>query len=100
MIRLSFTTVLERNVTLTDMPVTDPYGVAWARKARVFVRALDLAGQLEASVEIFPDGLFWMPEGTPPWRSRRAGCFRSPCANLVTGCASSCGWRARPPRRE
>jgi hypothetical protein len=78
MIRQSFTAVLERNVTLTDVLVTEPYEVAWAREARVFVRALDLAGRLEASAEISPDGLFWIPEGTPPVAIEQAGLLSFP----------------------
>ncbi|MBI5690433.1 MAG: hypothetical protein HZC55_10090 [Verrucomicrobia bacterium] len=74
----SFTAVLERNVTFTDTLVTEPYEVAWAREARVFVRALDLAGRLEASAEISPDGLFWMPEGTPPVAIQQAGLLSFP----------------------
>jgi hypothetical protein len=78
MIKHSFTAVLERNVTFTDTLVTEPYEVAWAREARVFVRALDLAGRLEASAEISPDGLFWMPEGTPPVAIQQAGLLSFP----------------------
>lgn len=78
MIRQSFTAVLERNVTFTDALVTEPYEVAWAREARVFVRALDLNGRLEASAEISPDGLCWMPEGTPPVALEQAGLLSFP----------------------
>ena len=78
MIRQSFTAVLERNVTITDVLVTEPYEVAWAREARVFVRTLDLSGRLEASAEISPDGLFWMPEGTPPVALEQAGLLSFP----------------------
>ena len=78
MIRHSFTAVLERNVTFTDVLVTEPYEVAWAREARVFVRTLDLAGRIEASAEISPDGLFWLPEGTPPAALEQAGLLSFP----------------------
>ena len=78
MMRQSYTAVLERNVTLTDTLVTEPYEVAWAREARVFVRALDLSGRLEASTEISPDGLFWIPEGTPPVALEQAGLLSFP----------------------
>jgi len=78
MIRQSFTAVLERNVTLTDGLVTEPYEVAWAREARVFVRTLDLSGRIEASAEISPDGLFWIPEGTPPVALEQAGLLTFP----------------------
>ena len=78
MMRQSFTAVLERNVTVTDALVTEPYEVAWAREARVFVRALALSGRLEASAEISPDGLFWMPEGTPSVAIEQAGLLSFP----------------------
>jgi hypothetical protein len=78
MIRQSFTAVLERNVTLTDVLVTEPYEVAWAREARVFVRTLNLAGRIEAAAEISPDGLFWIPEGTPPVALEQAGLLSFP----------------------
>jgi hypothetical protein len=76
--RQSYTAVLERNVTFTDTLVTEPYEVAWAREARIFVRALDLNGRLEASAEISPDGLCWMPEGTPPAAIAQAGLLSFP----------------------
>jgi hypothetical protein len=78
MMRQSHTAVLERNVTFTDALVTEPYEVAWAGEARVFVRALDLAGRLEVSAEISPDGLFWLPEGTPPVAIEQAGLLSFP----------------------
>lgn len=78
MMRQSFTAVLERNVTFTEVLVTEPYEVGWAREARVFVRALDLTGRLEASAEISPDGLFWIPEGTPPVALKQAGVLSFP----------------------
>ncbi len=65
MITHSYTAVLERNVRFGAELTTEPYEVAWAREARIFVRALDLVGAVEASVEISPDGLFWIPEGSP-----------------------------------
>jgi len=76
--RQSFTAVLERNVTVTDLLVSEPYEVAWAREARVFVRALDLSGRLEASAEISPDGLCWIPEGTAPVAIEQAGVLSFP----------------------
>ena len=66
MIKNSHTAVLERNTTFAEELVTEPYEVAWAGEARVFVRALDLTGSMEASAEISPDGLFWTKEGSPP----------------------------------
>jgi hypothetical protein len=78
MMRQSFTAVLERNVTFTDTLATEPYEAAWAREARVFVRAMDLTGRLEVSAEISPDGLCWMPEGTPPVAIEQTGLLSFP----------------------
>ena len=78
MINHSYTAVVERNVTFTDTLVTEPYEVAWAREARIFVRALDLAGRIEATAEISPDGLFWIPEGTPPVALAQPGLLSFP----------------------
>lgn len=78
MIKHSYTAVVERNVTFTDELVTEPYEVAWAREARIFVRALDLAGEIEATAEISPDGLFWIPEGSPPVKLGQPGVLSFP----------------------
>jgi len=78
MIKHSYTAVIERNVTFTDELFTEPYEVAWAREARIFVRALDLVGQLEATAEISPDGLFWIPEGSPPVKLGHPGLLSFP----------------------
>ena len=78
MIRNSHTAVLERNVTFTDVLATEPYEVAWSSEARVFVRTLDLSGHIEASAEISPDGLFWIPEGTPPVTLAQSGLLSFP----------------------
>jgi hypothetical protein len=74
----SYTAVVERNTTFTDELLTEPYEVAWAREARVFVRALDLSGTLEVCAEISPDGHFWTKEGSPPTRLERPGLVSFP----------------------
>lgn len=78
MIRNSHTAVLERNTTFTDVLVSEPYEVAWAGEARVFVRALELCGSVEASAEISPDGLFWTKEGSPPAKLDQPGLVSFP----------------------
>ncbi len=78
MMKQSYTAVLERNVTFTDVLVTEPYEVPWASEARIFVRALDLTGCVEASAEISPDGLFWTPEGSPPVKLKQPGLLTFP----------------------
>jgi hypothetical protein len=53
--------------------VSEPYEVAWSSEARIFVRALDLTGEIEATAEISADGLFWIPEGSPPVKLAQPG---------------------------
>jgi len=78
MINHSYTAVVERNTTFIEELVTEPYEVAWAREARVFVRALDLTGTIEATAEISPDGLFWTKEGSLPVRLEQPGLISFP----------------------
>lgn len=78
MMKQSYTAVLERNVTFTETLVTEPYEVPWASEARIFVRALDLSGSLEATAEISPDGLFWIPEGSLPVKLEQPGLLTFP----------------------
>ena len=78
MIPHSYTAVVERNTIFAEELFTEPYEVAWAREARVFVRALDLVGTIEATAEISPDGLFWTKEGSAPVRLEQAGLISFP----------------------
>lgn len=63
----SYTAVVERNQVWSGAFASEPYEAAWAREAIFFVRALDsgLAGaEVEARVQISPDGTRWCDEGT------------------------------------
>jgi hypothetical protein len=65
--RQSYTTVLERNTTWAGAWATEPYEAAWAGEALFFIRALEAAGELGGAVgrvQISPDGLHWVDEGT------------------------------------
>jgi hypothetical protein len=67
MIRRSFTAVVARNEPWTGEVATEPYECAWAGEAIFFVRALDAKGALRAAkarVQISPDGIHWVDEGT------------------------------------
>lgn len=66
MINESISAVVERNVTWTGVSATEPYEAGWAREAVIFIRALKAArGSLpKARVEISPDGIRWVAEGT------------------------------------
>lgn len=67
MIRRSFTAVLARNESWTGEVATEPYECAWAGEVIVFVRALGVRGAprgARARVQISPDGIHWVDEGT------------------------------------
>ena len=66
MIRESQTAVVARNERWSGHAATEPYEAGWASEAVLFVRALaDAAGSPgTARVEISPDGMRWVPEGT------------------------------------
>jgi hypothetical protein len=68
--RRSYTAVVERGEPLSGDFVTEPYEAGWATEAVVFVRLIDARTDvaLSARIQISPDGLHWIDEGTalPP----------------------------------
>lgn len=58
--------VVARNERWTGEAATEPFEAGWAREAVVFVRALKepVGAAPEAWIEISPDGLHWLPEGS------------------------------------
>ena len=65
--RQSFTAVVERNVTWQNEFIAEPYEAAWATEAIYFVRALaasNMPSDVQARVQISPDGVHWCDEGT------------------------------------
>src|SRR5258708_3412284 len=67
MVRHSYTAVIARNDLWQDEAATEPYEAGWAAEAVLFIRLLALNGPLEgveARVQISPDGLRWVDEGT------------------------------------
>ena len=67
MLRESQTAVVARNVLWEGAVKTEPYEAGWALEMVVFVRFLSLAGPsegLDAFVQISPDGIHWVDEGT------------------------------------
>jgi len=75
MVRRSFTAVLERNRRITGPITTEPYEVAWASEARVFVRILEMSPDTVLTVRprISPDGMFWCDEGSKGLEMREVG---------------------------
>jgi hypothetical protein len=63
----SQTAVVARNERWSGEVTTEPYEAGWAREAVLFVRALAVEGRLVgglARVQISPDGMRWVDEGT------------------------------------
>ncbi len=63
--RQVYTAVVERNVTWEGEFATEPYEAGWAAEALIFIRVLkgDVPGH-SAAVQISPDGIRWLDEGT------------------------------------
>ena len=67
MIRESHTAIVTRNVIWQGSVASEPYEVGWAGEAILFLRALDVsgaAGGAAARVQISPDGMLWIDEGS------------------------------------
>ena len=63
--RQVYTAVVERNVTWEGAYATEPYEAGWAAEALIFIRVLSGAvSQQSAAVQISPDGMRWLDEGT------------------------------------
>lgn len=62
----NITAVVGRNDRWTGNAASEPHECGWAREAIIFVRALKTpkGKQPVARVEISPDGMRWLPEGT------------------------------------
>jgi len=65
MLRENQTAVVARNEWWADGDASEPYEAGWASEAMVFLRALDAQGEGgRAVVQVSPDGLRWVDEGT------------------------------------
>jgi hypothetical protein len=65
--RESITAVVARGDTWSGVVASEPYDVAWAGEAVVFLRSLGATGnpeQARAWVQISPDGMRWVDEGS------------------------------------
>jgi hypothetical protein len=62
----NITSVVSRNECWTGKAASEPHEAGWAREAVIFVRALKepKGPQPAARVEISPDGMRWVAEGT------------------------------------
>ena len=67
MLRNSHTQPLERHAVFSGDFATEPYECAWATEALFFIRIESCTGdnpELQARVQISPDGINWVDEGT------------------------------------
>lgn len=67
MLRETHTAVIARNEVWTGSAATEPYEAGWATEAIVWFRALSLEGAIGstvARVQISPDGMRWIDEGS------------------------------------
>lgn len=65
--RESITAVVARGDTWSGIAASEPYDVAWAGEAVIFLRSLGAEGSPEearAWVQISPDGIRWLDEGS------------------------------------
>ncbi|WP_312794984.1 hypothetical protein [Tianweitania sp.] len=62
----NITAVVTRNDTWTGVAASEPYEAGWAKEAVFFVRALKqpVGMPTKAFVDMSPDGIRWVPEGT------------------------------------
>lgn len=62
----NITAVIARNELWEEHAATEPFEAGWAREVVIFVRALKepVGKQPKARVEISPDGIHWIAEGT------------------------------------
>lgn len=65
--REAITAVVARGDTWSGVVASEPYEVAWAGEAVIYLRSLGAEGrpeQARAWVQISPDGLHWVDEGS------------------------------------
>jgi kynurenine formamidase len=62
-----YTVVLDRMTTFSGKLDSEPYEAGWADEAIAFVRVHDLkeGSKVSFHVQISPDGINWIDEGTP-----------------------------------
>ena len=66
-LRRCYTAVVERAEPLKGEFFTEPYEAGWAREALIFIRVRGGLGgglKIRARVQISPDGIDWVNEGT------------------------------------
>ena len=67
MLREAYTAIIAQGEAWKGTATTEPYEAAWAVEALFFLRALKIKGtpcDVRARVQISPDGMHWVDEGT------------------------------------
>lgn len=78
MLNQSYTAVVERVHPLKEEFATEPYEAGWAREAVIFIKVreeLDEEIEVHARVQISPDGIEWVDEGTVFSAIREKGLY-------------------------
>lgn len=75
MLRRSANAVVARNEIWSSGDASEPYECGWAAEAILFLRALDRPPRTggRARVQISPDGMNWLDEGTKFALPKKAG---------------------------
>jgi len=75
MLRENTTAILARNEVWTGHAATEPFEAGWSVEAVVFVRALKppVGPQPQARIQVSPDGMHWIDEGSRLTLPRRDG---------------------------
>ena len=66
-LRRSYTAVVERAEPLKGEFFTEPYEAGWAQEALIFVKVregINNTPEVHAGIQISPDGIDWVDEGT------------------------------------
>ena len=66
MVRRSYTALLERGQPLGGDFATEPHEAGWASEGLFFLRVVDapVGTSIRARIQISPDGIHWVDEGT------------------------------------
>jgi hypothetical protein len=91
MINTSYNAIVERNIGWKCAFATEPYECGWAKEAIFFVRALGDAMSCEvpgiAKIQISPDGIHWIDEGSsfalPRFKDQTSFCKISHFGNWL-----------------
>ena len=100
MLRQSYTAVVERAHPLCGEFSTEPYEAGWAREALVFFKVRDgfsHGAEVHARIQISPDGIDWVDEGTVLPVIRGKGLYFAKVTNFGNWLRVATGERSAGP---